>query len=747
MRHVLIAGLAVSLLSVAGLRAQEPTLAVRAGHGEPVACLALSPDGKQLLTGHRDGFVQRGGFGPGIAPAGPFGGRQPGSRNRDADGNHSRFRFWDAATGRPVRGFSAAFGVRSLAYSSDGKMIVAGGMRVDVFDPASGKILHAGPDDLRGVASFSKNGKFIAAVHDDGARVWDIANGKVVGPYGGDVTTAILSADGKHLIWGDAGDVMIVDWAADKVIHKLPHAEQVTALCLSPDEKWLVTGCRDLSVRLWDMASGKKVRAFVGHQYPQNPQDAVPAGARTPRYLPGILSIGMTNDFVVTAGGDDAVIFWDRPSGTLLRRIDFHEPILCAALSEDGKWLATAEGQPIQNQGTEKRPRAADLKKTDPAETFGKGIVGPGNSTVRLWDARTAKPVRIFQRPKNDLSTLALSIDGKLLATAGPDETARIWSLTAGGQIAVLPGHDHGIGWLAFGGDGKWLATQEYDERRAECKSRVWDITKGKVVSEFEAAHRGVAISARADWLAYVTPGGDTALKWLELTSNKANFIGGAFSNPALSPDGNVLAVSAANFGNPEALAVSLFNVRTGQAIASLKGVRFSEPTFSHDGKWLADSGTIWDIETKTVLHSFRDGYCSALSGNKKRFAAGRYDGIAVWDLATRKRTSLFTGHNRDVGVSEIALGQDGKRLFSAGVDSSAIRLIDADTGNELCKLYAFFDGSWAVIDAKGHYDAANNGAVDFLFWVKDGEIQPLDRFRAGHYEPGLLKKYLGPLP
>ena len=238
MRQVIVISL-IPWLCQTYLHAQEPRLVVRSGHGDPVSCLALSPDGKWLVTGH---YEEKG----------------------------SGIRIWDAATGRLVRQFLQGASVRSVSFSADGNQIITSGDRVSVWEAATGKRLQSGPKELGARnASFSKNGKFVVAVDDDGARVWEPATGKVVGPYGGAVDAAVLSADGKLLVWGDARDVMIVDWAADKVIHKLPHSEKVTSLCLSDDGKWLATGCYDQTVRLWDMADGKKIRAFVGHNKPE----------------------------------------------------------------------------------------------------------------------------------------------------------------------------------------------------------------------------------------------------------------------------------------------------------------------------------------------------------------------------------------------------------------------------------------------------------------------------------------------
>jgi WD40 repeat protein len=764
MRHVLVIGLCVPLLALGRLDAQEPKLEVRSGGGEPVTGLSLSPDGKWLMTAH----VDQQGFG-------------------------SRFRLWDAATGRPVRGFSGALGVPAVAFSADGKQVLAGGERLVVFDPASGKVLHGGPEQFsgstffipaseaarsggdpsankwcfsRGSCGFSRDGKFAVAVHEDGARVWELATGKVFGPVGGQVTAAVLSADGKRLVWGDARDATVLDWSARKVISRLPHDSAVTALCLSADETWLITGCLDAKVYLWDMTSGKLLRSFVGHA----------AADRQTRQLnrsrEGIISVALSSDCksLVTTGTDGKVIVWDPHSGKELRTFtphDRHSLIVSSSLSADGRWLVTAEGSEdryMVDRG--KRPRDHGFKKADPAVLF--GGFGWGSSTVCLWDVASGKMVRMFQgQPRQSSTALVLSGDGKLLATAGPDCTARVWDLTTGRQTAAIADHPRGLAWLAFGGDGRWLATQSYDNEKSN--TRIWEVTTGKLVRDLGLINpNNKTIAARAHWFAFAVaaPGrddrrGNSPLFRFDLIRNKIIPLNGPYSNDlVLSPDGKILLSSAlVDVGDVD---VKVWEVQSGKPIGSLEGVNEfglnsnDSSVFSCDGRWVLSTAlgnaTIWDLESKTAVHSFRNVYSAALSGDKKRLAGRQKDGmVAVWELATRQRLSHFMGYRPDLHLfarpQELALSSDGKRLFAAGVDDADIRLHEADTGKVLCKLYMFPDGNWAVVDDQGHYDCGNDGESDFLFWVLEGEIQPLSRFRDGHYEPGLLKKYLGKVP
>ena len=154
----------------------------------------------------------------------------------------------------------------------------------------------------------------------------------------------------------------------------------------------------------------------------------------------------------------------------------------------------------------------------------------------------------------------------------------------------------------------------------------------------------------------------------------------------------------------------------------------------------------LWDAQSGKELRAFT-GHDSAVSSvafspDGKQVLTGSLDKTArLWDAQSGKELRTFTGHTGS--VESVAFAPDGKRVLTRSTDNTT-RIWDAQTGRELCKLISFTDGSWAVVDPEGRFDAANGGDVEGLHWVVGNEPIALKQLKERYYDPGLLAKYLG---
>jgi WD40 repeat protein len=304
------------------------------------------------------------------------------------------------------------------------------------------------------------------------------------------------------------------------------------------------------------------------------------------------------------------------------------------------------------------------------------------------------------------VTDVAISADGRWLATSGYDHTVRIWDARDGNLRATFTG-PAAVKALMISPDGTWLATLNDGTG-----VRVLDAATGEVRAALSGWTRSASISPDGSLLVTVGYDGTLQLWDTDSWSLRRTVVGKRdklhLQDAVISPDGTWLAVT--NIVHE----VTVFGVDRGDVIAVLRGhtKEISEVAICPDGSWLATASQdetvrIWSTETWATLRVLA-GHAGgvravAISSSGDWLATGGHDNTAwIWDSKTGSNTATLTGHSDT--VSAVAISPDDGWLTTASWDATVrIWNIGAERAEESRENYArgvtatatSSDGSW----------------------------------------------------
>jgi WD40 repeat protein/tRNA A-37 threonylcarbamoyl transferase component Bud32 len=417
---------------------------------------------------------------------------------------------WETASGRRVRTLGEHNGrVRALAFSPDGATLVSGSLGATSLGVGMGPALSV--DDRQGQM-----------------KVWDVATGREQASLtrrGGARSLAFDRKSRRIAVGGDKfAEIGIYDLDGARLVGELRgHRAPLEDLAFSPDDETLGSVDQQGDAKLWE--ARPRAEPLVLERKNIFPVRAL-AFSRDGRSL----GIG--------SGATPRPAAWDLDKE---RWSDIHpEGIGALAFAPDGKSVVTGS-----------------------AVVFGFG------AAISVWDSESGQArVRLGKTMAERPQSLAVSADGRFLASVGQEPGVKVWDLHAKRPVA---GPKEQTSEPAFAPEGHLLAVCSKDA------VILWDPASGKEVGRLVGGGyfaSCVAFSPDGQTLAVGRQGGSLELWDLPGRRRRAELVGhqDTVNGVAFSPDGRTLASGS------EDKSVRLWDPRTGQqvlafAVASAMGV------------------------------------------------------------------------------------------------------------------------------------------------------------------------------
>jgi WD40 repeat protein len=151
---------------------------------------------------------------------------------------------------------------------------------------------------------------------------------------------------------------------------------------------------------------------------------------------------------------------WGAGTGKLLHALEGHTgPVVSLAFGADGKRLGSGGGD-----GTARAWDADTGKQLHSLKGHSNGYLAVVLGGTIREPARVEHPKAPQDRARmGRVARVALSPDGKYLASGGHDATVVVWGLAAGKQARQSQGPNDPASCLAWGRDGQRLASANHD--------------------------------------------------------------------------------------------------------------------------------------------------------------------------------------------------------------------------------------------------------------------------------------------
>jgi WD40 repeat protein len=425
----------------------------------------------------------------------------------------------------------------------------------------------------------------------------------------------------------------VIDGATGAVRRRLSgHEGPIYRVHFLPRRPLVLSASPDGTARLWDLQSGLQVSLFGGRGAEvtfARPSDdgarILTAGARVAAWATDSPQVPLTQiwghtaevtsaaflagDLVATGSADTTIRVWRLADDQVAAGWRAHEGVL---------WDASLT-------------RAGD-----------RAVTASGDGSARVWSS-TGALLHELRGHQDDVTAVALSPGGDLVASGSEDSTAIVWNARTGERLHVLRGHQAQVGDVEFSSDGATVLSSSWDGT-----AKLWHSRDGQLVHTLAGADGPVfagRFHPRRPQL--LTAHADGALREWDLHAGRLLATRQAHESAifqfALSHDGRRAATASLQ-------TVRLWDLEHWRLLGTCEGHRdlVRSIDFSPDGALLVTTGEdrsalVWNAQTCELLERRpvgEPGTAISFRGDGRQLLAANLAGLVqLWNIDYDRRS------------------------------------------------------------------------------------------------------------
>jgi WD40 repeat protein len=526
-----------------------------------------------------------------------------------------------------------------------------------------------------------------------------------------EVRSVTFSPDGKYVVSGSRDNTARVwEISSGKEMARMIHNFGVTAVAFSPDSKHVVSSSQDKTARVWEAITGKEVSRML-HEATVD-----------------IVTFSPDGKYVASGSQDKTARVWNPATGEEFARMPHDSIVNSVAFSPNGKYIVTGDNRTARVWRTG-ASRAEDLNNFgNRLVSFGLSLMKSLRNVFRIISGMRVQRVKAasFQEVArishtDRVQSVAFSPNSKLVISASGDGTILVWEATTGKKKVHIT-HGHNVAPNAIDSNGIHIVSGSADHT-----ARIWDITTGREIARMthDLDVTSVSFSPDGKWVVS-TSYDNTARVWEAATGQEVARMTHekAVVAAAFSKDGRYI-VSGGQDKTVQMWRASL----TRKVVCLAHGHVVTSLSFSPKGIYLATGSIdhtvrVWKVGTgEEIARMAHDSSVNSIAFSPvegaKYVVSGSFDRTArVWNIETGKEIAR-TIHESSVDF--VTFSPDGKYVVSGGSD--VVWIWEATTGQKIGLLGEVQQRNSVAFSPDGKYIVAGSSeGVAIVLLVGTGE-------------------------